>query len=431
MKILYRKLDLNETLKPFNSLLVQYFKFIVKSHKMIDSEPDIKSISAFFYFKEPESLGNVVIIHTLSFISTRFRINIYTNQTDFLRKQLPYSHIISLDNIELSSFPVIGMLNYCRKIARILNTDGSDAVFIGHNCSPIALWLKKPCFQYVYQVHEMIGLDRLSGIERLMQKITEYFIIRGIRASKANFVVSEPIMQYLRLHKSYNIYLTPHSIDKDKFSNPALTDLHGSIIRKKEQGYFVVCYTGCISEKRGLQMMLESLSYTFRKDRNILFVVAGSDSLQTETIMDYFTMINFQDNVICLGKIDYDHVPGVIGLSDVCLSFLENNRVYQMSPPQKVLEYMASGKPVIANRIETHSMLIKDGYNGFLTENNPIEISEKILYLKADPLLSRQMSSNALKTAEKADASKAYLDMAMVIKDGLYNSEARPGTGRK
>jgi glycosyltransferase involved in cell wall biosynthesis len=90
-----------------------------------------------------------------------------------------------------------------------------------------------------------------------------------------------------------------------------------------------------------------------------------------------------------------------------------------MSPPQKVIEYMASGKPVIANRIQTHSMLITDEYDGFLTEYNPHMISEKILFLKTNPGYYKQMSKNVLKTASKFDTSLVYKEMREVISDVL------------
>ena len=389
---------------------------------MIEIKNKTKTISAFFYFKEPESIGNVVIIHTVSFIASRFNVNIYTNQADFLRNQLPDVKIISLNHIKLVEDSIFGMLLYCRKIAKILNSDESDAVFIGHNSAPIALWLNKTCFQYVYQVHEMLGLERKSFFSRIYQIFMGYIIIKGIRASKANFVVSEPIIQYLKLNNSHNLYLTPHCVDLEKFSGPSFSDFHNAIRRKKEQGYFIVCYTGWISEERGLHLMLESLYLSLLKDLKILFVIAGSDLQRTGEINNYFLVRNLEENIICLGKIEYDFIPGVIALSDVCLSILEDNPVYQMSPPQKVIEYMASGKPVIANKIQTHTMLITNEYDGFITENNASVISERILYLKANPEIYKVMSKNVLKTASKFDTSRVYKEMEEVINQVLNNS---------
>jgi glycosyltransferase involved in cell wall biosynthesis len=375
------------------------------------------TLSVFFYFKEPESVGNPVIIHTLSFIASHFVVTIYTNQADFLRTQLPEAKIISLSHIKLSEIPVLGMLHYCRKIAKILDADKSDAVFIGHNYAPIALWLTKPSFQYVYQVHEMLGLDRKSGFSKISQKIVEYIILKGIRTSKISFVVSEPIIRYLKMHRSNNLYLTPHCVDLKRFSRPTFSVIHDEISRKKVQGYFIVCYTGWVSEERGLSTMLESLYISQTKDNKILFLVAGSDIQHTREINNFFIERDLEKNLICLGKIEYDHIPGVIALSDVCLSILKDNPVYQMSPPQKVIEYMASGKPVIANEIQTHAMLITDEFNGFLTENNPDMISDRILFLKANPDICETMSKNALMTASKSDTIEVYAEM----KDVIYN----------
>jgi glycosyltransferase involved in cell wall biosynthesis len=269
----------------------------------------------------------------------------------------------------------------------------------------------------------MFGLEKKKGLDKINQIIMEYIIIRGIRASKTNFVVSEPILQYLRTRNSRNLYLTPHCVDLKRFSEPDLSDVHNGILREKQKGYFIVCYTGWISEIRGLHLMLESLYLAFMKDPDIIFVIAGSDEFHTREINKFFLERNFNKNVICLGKIEYDLIPGVIALSDVCLSILDDNRVYRMSPPQKVIEYMASGKPVIANRIQTHSMLITDEYDGFLTDYNPHIISDRILFLKSNPGYYEQMSRNVLKTASKFDTSLVYKEMKEVITDVLSNSQ--------
>jgi glycosyltransferase involved in cell wall biosynthesis len=390
---------------------------------MTETNNNAGTLSVFFNIKEPESVGNAVIIHTLSFIASHFAVTIYTNQADFLRTQLPEAKIISLSHIKLSEIPVLGMLHYCRKIAKILDADKSDAVFIGHNYAPIALWLTKTSFQYVYQVHEMLGLERKSGFRKISQKIVEYIILKGIRASEISFVVSEPIIRYLKMHRSNNLYLTPHCVDLKRFLKPNFSVIHDEISKKKEQGYFIVCYTGWVSEERGLSTMLESLYISQTKDNKILFLVAGSDIQHTREINNYFIERDLEKNLICLGKIEYDHIPGVIALSDVCLSILEDNPVYQMSPPQKVIEYMASGKPVIANEIQTHAMLITDEFNGFLTENNPDMISDRILFLKKNPEIYELMSKNVLETASKFDTSLVYNEMKDVITHVLDRRE--------
>ncbi len=388
---------------------------------MIESKNKSKTISAFFYFREPKSIGNVVIIHTLTFIENHFDVIIYTNQSELLRSQLPEARIISLDHIRLRRVPIFGMLLYYRKIAKILNSDESKIIFTGHDSAPINLWLKKTCFLYIFQVHEILGfaMENKSVFRNIYQKILRHIIIKSIRLSLVNFVVSESIIKYLRKYNIDNLYLTPHCVDLYKFSKPNFSEFHNELFRKKKQGYFIVCYTGWVSNERGLYSMLESIYLSVLKDPNILFVIAGSDVKHTLEINKFFLERNIKENLECLGKIEYDYIPGVIALSDVCLSILDNNMVYNMSPPQKVIEYLASGKPVIANNIQTHVQLITNEYNGFIIEDNPIAISSKILFLKANSKIHQQMCKNALKTAKKYDTKQVYCQMKEVINNIL------------
>jgi len=80
---------------------------------------------------------------------------------------------------------------------------------------------------------------------------------------------------------------------------------------------------------------------------------------------------------------------------------------------------MAAGKPVIANKIQTHTLLITDQYDGFLTDYNPEAISERILYLKKNPEIHKRMCKNVLKTSEKFDTSEAYRQMRDVMNQVL------------
>jgi hypothetical protein len=66
-------------------------------------------------------------------------------------------------------------------------------------------------------------------------------------------------------------------------------------------------------------------------------------------------------------------------------------------------------------------MLITNEYDGFLTEYNPSLISDRILFLKANPEIHRLMSKNVLKTASKFDTSLVYKEMKDVINLVLNN----------
>ena len=117
---------------------------------------------------------------------------------------------------------------------------------------------------------------------------------------------------------------------------------------------------------------------------------------------------------------DASLIPGILYYSDVCLSFLNADvPAYRVSPPQKVAEYFAAGKPVICNKIAPHEWLVDHGVNGFVLDPDPLKIAEYILKLKNDKITYTKMSANAQETAKQHDIDKIYGKMIQKIKDAL------------
>ena len=66
------------------------------------------------------------------------------------------------------------------------------------------------------------------------------------------------------------------------------------------------------------------------------------------------------------------------------------------------LESMAAGTPVIGLKNGGgYTELIKEEINGFIVENNPQDIVQKINLIKNDEILYKKMSQNCRKTANK------------------------------
>jgi glycosyltransferase involved in cell wall biosynthesis len=66
----------------------------------------------------------------------------------------------------------------------------------------------------------------------------------------------------------------------------------------------------------------------------------------------------------------------------------------------KVLQYMASGLPVIANSVGIHRKLIDHGETGFLADT-PVEWADAVERLGADPALRQRMGVAARQKAER------------------------------
>ncbi|MCU0918036.1 MAG: glycosyltransferase, partial [Planctomycetes bacterium] len=183
-------------------------------------------------------------------------------------------------------------------------------------------------------------------------------------------------------------------------------------------------------ENRGLHLMLESVRDAVRADPRIVLVVAGADERHNEVIRSYGDRYGIGPNLLTLGKVEHTCIPGILHCSDVCLSFLSDVPAHRLSPPQKVVEYFAAGKPVIANDIATHS-LVRDGVNGYIVDEDPAHTAAVIKRLKDDRELLPRLSRNARETAEQFDLDRVYSDMVRRIDAAMTGQDAaaspRPG----
>lgn len=373
-------------------------------------------IAAVFMTTHADTVGNSNRLRIFEYFAQCFELVIYTNKVEFIAGLIPAAKIKGFED-KLARKKIKG-IRLWKSLAESINLEDVDAVFLTHDTSVLAIWIKYPVFQYTRQLHDMIGLNKKRKlIQYIYEKITEQVALIGLRKSIINFVVSEPILEYLGKKKVPNLILTPHGVKLKLFAMPYITDFHRAIVHLKESDHFIVSYTGWVSEKRGLWLMLESIKEAVLKDDKIVLIIAGCEEKYLNIIDSYTRENELRNNLIFYGRIDHTLVPGILYLSDVCLSFLEVNPSFEMSPPQKVIEYFAAGKPVLANRIKTHEMLINDRYNGFILEENADIISETILKIKNDKSLLEELSANALETASKYDFDLIYGGMVNQMKE--------------
>lgn len=83
--------------------------------------------------------------------------------------------------------------------------------------------------------------------------------------------------------------------------------------------------------------------------------------------------------------------------------------------PMVYYEAQASGAPVVTTRGFGSEYVVKDGYNGFLVDENDISgIAEAIRKILSNPVLHREMIKNSVSEAAKNTwdhTAKYYIDV--------------------
>lgn len=380
-------------------------------------------LAVVFTTSHADTLGNACRLAMMEHLNSAFNTAIYTNQADFIRRLFPDRPVFALPVNKIHDLPLLGDLVFWKSVATELSRAEAGGIFMFHDTAPAAIWLEKPVFQYVHQLgpryyHTRSALKR--KLKTSIDRAREMFIVKGLKKSRQNFAVSGPIVEVLQAGGVSAVTLVPHGLELEKYQSPEILEAHRPLQKLKEEGCFLAAYTGWVNESRGWQLMLDSLKIAAGKDRKIVLVIAGAAEPFSSRMADFARQNQLQANLVDYGLVDASLIPGILHLADACLSFLNAEvPAYRVSPPQKVLEYFAAGRPVICNRIETHERLVEHGVNGFVIDPDPRLVTECILNLKNDRKLYTAMSDRARQRAAEYDIAETYDLMVQTIRKNL------------
>ena len=112
--------------------------------------------------------------------------------------------------------------------------------------------------------------------------------------------------------------------------------------------------------------------------------------------------LGVEKNVTVQPAVPHHEVPSLIAESDICIAplGLNDRNVTQGACPIKVLEYMASSRPLIASNIPIVRELVREDVDALLfSPNDPESLAQQVLMLLNDVELSRRLAASATERA--------------------------------
>jgi len=189
----------------------------------------------------------------------------------------------------------------------------------------------------------------------------------------------------LRINPNANIFYVPEAI--------------GNLFFKHKWGRtnpFSVLFVGYLSKRKGIEVLLRSISMAKRKFSQIVLKVVGSGSEKyLRYLMELTRQLDIEKNVEWLGSRGAEEIAGYLCGSTIFVlpTFIDNS-------PNSLAEAMTVGTPSIASRVGGVPSMIEDGVNGLLVEsNNAEELAAKIIVLLGNEEMQVELSKNARATA--------------------------------
>jgi glycosyltransferase involved in cell wall biosynthesis len=155
----------------------------------------------------------------------------------------------------------------------------------------------------------------------------------------------------------------------------------------------VVLYAGAHGLSNDLGTLLEAAKRLQpRKDIILVLLGDGKDkpSLQAQAKREGL------NNILFLPPIPKLEMPSALAAADICIAILKPVEAYKTTYPNKVFDYMASGKPVVLAIDGVIREVIESAQAGIpVPPGDPNALAEAILRLANDPDLGRRMGSQA------------------------------------
>ena len=164
----------------------------------------------------------------------------------------------------------------------------------------------------------------------------------------------------------------------------------------------VLLYIGTLADWQGLDVVIKALPRILEKGPVQLRVVGRGRSRQRKLLAKQIRKLGMEENVTIEPAVPHHEVPALIAEADICLAplGLNDRNVTQGACPIKVLEYMASSRPLVASNMPIVRELIREDVDALLfSPNDPEDLARQVLTLLNDYDLSKRLADSATERA--------------------------------
>ena len=157
-----------------------------------------------------------------------------------------------------------------------------------------------------------------------------------------------------------------------------------------------IVYVGRLSAGRGLRTMIGlGRALRGRATVDLAGEVDGDMREELEAAVE-------DGSVMWRGFVPNDRVGAVLAGASVGLSLLTDDPNYRSSMPSKIIEYLASGVPVVATPLPTVAALLEDEGGGLLVPFDDVDATrEAVERIIGDVELRAQLASQGVETAAR------------------------------
>lgn len=199
------------------------------------------------------------------------------------------------------------------------------------------------------------------------EQLKKTYVTRGANSDKISVILNVPEIRFLET--------------KTTFAEP-------------DPNYFTLVCHGAIEERYGHDTMLEAVALLQTALPEIRLKIMGMGSY-TETFKSLIIRYGLQKQVQFLGWVSLEQMLQEIKSSDVGIVAQKSSPYSNLVQTNKMYEYIAFGKPVLASRLKAVEAYFPDNALSYFEANNPQSLADGILTLYQNPSQRTILVKNA------------------------------------
>ncbi len=248
-------------------------------------------------------------------------------------------------------------------------------------------------FKYIYDMHSSLPqqLENFNFTKlKLIVKIFEHLEKLSAKSASAIITICKELEDqvkafgYSEKHELIqNTLFFPISLSEDLYN----VDLNKII---NINGKRIILYAGTFEPYQGLEMYLKSIQIILKRRKELFFIFLGGNAEQVLEMRTKAEELQISDHTVFTGNLETNLVKAFMGKADVLVS----PRLKGTNTPLKIYEYMASGVPIVATNLKTHTQELDDEC-AFLQNPDPEDFAKGIIECIENNVQSKCRARNA------------------------------------
>ena len=197
-------------------------------------------------------------------------------------------------------------------------------------------------------------------------------------------------------------------------SSPEKNDSISLDVELPDPGSPLVVYAGTLEHYQGIDIMLEGFAAAKKQNNKLRMIIAGGSAEQVEHYRAMVKNLGIENSCKLIGRVPQSQAKWLMDKATVLVS----PRTEGDNTPLKVYELLASGKPMFATNIYSHTQVLTDDV-AFLVDPTAEGMARGMLESTMEDHEVKRRVKNAQKLYDEKYSRKVYVSKIRKLLDRL------------